>query len=223
MVSETGELIRPNAFLPMAERLELAQAIDRWVVSAATRLAAHERATDGEVCLSINISPKSLADPSFPEHIEAEITAAGIDPSALTFEFSEAAAIFDVDATSVFSARLRALHRLVALDDFGAGLAALHYLHDVDFDYIKIDGELVGTVATSPPGRLVVGAIATVAKGLGKKTIATCVPDGDTAAMLQRLDVDYVQGYGVARPRPVGVMAGTHAPSDRDSPRADGS
>jgi EAL domain-containing protein (putative c-di-GMP-specific phosphodiesterase class I) len=147
----------------------------------------------------------------------------GIDPSALTFEFSEAAAIIDVDATSVFAARLRALHCLVALDDFGAGLAALHYLYDVDFDYIKIDGELVGTVATSPPGQLVVRAIATVAKGLGKKTIAKCVPDGDTAAMLQRLDVDYVQGYGVARPRPVGVMAGTHAPSDRDSPRADGS
>jgi EAL domain-containing protein (putative c-di-GMP-specific phosphodiesterase class I) len=48
----------------------------------------------------------------------------------------------------------------------------------------------------------VVEAIVGIARGMGKKTIAEFVADGETALLLEKLGVDFAQGFHVGRPEP---------------------
>ena len=51
--------------------------------------------------------------------------------------------------------------------------------------------------------RLVVEAIVGFARGMGERTVAEFVADGDTASLLREKGVDYAQGYYIGLPRPV--------------------
>ena len=51
-----------------------------------------------------------------------------------------------------------------------------------------------------------------IARGLGTRTVAEFVGDEPTVALLQRLGVDYGQGYHLGMPVPVGdVLEGERA------------
>ena len=86
------------------------------------------------------------------------------------------------------------------MDDFGAGFASFHYLKHVKFDYLKIDGEFIRSLCSTPTDQLVVKAVVTIAHGLGARTVAEFVGDDETVELLRELGVDYGQGYHLGRP-----------------------
>jgi EAL domain-containing protein (putative c-di-GMP-specific phosphodiesterase class I) len=153
--------------------------------------------------LHVNLSGKSIGDPRVAALTEKAITDAGIDPAGLIFELTETAAIGNIEMAKAFAHRLRALGCQLALDDFGAGFGSFYYLKTLPFNYFKIDGDFIRGVTASPMDRLVVEAIVGIAKGMGKKTIAEFVADGETVRLLEKSGVDYAQGYHVGRPRPL--------------------
>ena len=51
--------------------------------------------------------------------------------------------------------------------------------------------------------QLVVEAIVGIAQGMGKKTIAEFVSDSETALLLEKIGVDYAQGYHTGHLGPV--------------------
>jgi diguanylate cyclase (GGDEF)-like protein/PAS domain S-box-containing protein len=198
-----GELIAPNAFLYAAERFGLITAIDRWVVSQAIALVKAEQDRGRRVVLAVNLSGHSIGDPDLAAQIDREIDEGGIDASSLVFEITETAAIRDLEAAQRFTLRLHHRGCRFALDDFGAGFASFYYLKSLPFDYIKIDGDFIRGLSQQPVDQLVVGAIVTIAKGMGKRTIAEFVGDAETRDLLRAEGVDCVQGFYVGRPRPV--------------------
>jgi EAL domain-containing protein (putative c-di-GMP-specific phosphodiesterase class I) len=127
----------------------------------------------------------------------------------LTFELTETAAIANVEDAKAFATRLRAKGCQFALDDFGAGFGSFYYLKTFPFDYLKIDGDFIRGLATSPMDRLVVEAIVSIARGMGKKTIAEFVADEETARLLREIGVDCAQGYHIGRPRPASEVLRT--------------
>jgi EAL domain-containing protein (putative c-di-GMP-specific phosphodiesterase class I) len=88
----------------------------------------------------------------------------------------------------------------VAIDDYGAGFGPFHYLKQIPFDLIKIDGSFVRDMPNSDADQLTVQAIVQIARGLGKTTIAEFVQDDVTAQMLREYGVDMAQGYHLGRP-----------------------
>jgi len=206
MMGEGDDLIPPAAFLYVGERFDLIQAIDRWVVrSTIALLAAHKRA-GRPIHLSLNLSAKSVTDPELPGYVTAELLAAGIDGRGLCVEVTETAAIVNVDRAKRFARTLEELGCEFALDDFGAGFASFYYLKHLAFDYVKIDGEFIRDLPGSRVNQLVVQSVVDIARGLGKRTIAEFVGDQETQDLLKGYGVDYVQGFHVARPRPLGPM-----------------
>jgi EAL domain-containing protein (putative c-di-GMP-specific phosphodiesterase class I) len=181
----------------------LIQPIDRWVVRRAIELLATEKHAGREVSLSINLSAKSLTDPSLTAFVAGELSNAGIDGTGLCVEVTETAAIINVDRAQRFAQRLAELGCEFALDDFGAGFASFYYLKHMVFDYVKIDGEFIERLPDSHVNQLVVQAVVGIARGLGKRTIAEFVSDSETVELLDRYGVDYVQGFFVAKPRPL--------------------
>ena len=173
-----SEPILPNAFLYVAERSGLIQAIDGWVVRNAIRLIAEHAAT--RLVLSVNLSGKSINDPKLVALIERTIDDARIDPTRLIFELTETAAIANFEQAASFATRLRGRGCRFALDDFGGGFASFYYLKNFPFDYIKIDGGFIRGLVSNPMDQIVVKAIVTMAQGLGKKTVAEFVAEQDT-------------------------------------------
>jgi EAL domain-containing protein (putative c-di-GMP-specific phosphodiesterase class I) len=98
---------------------------------------------------------------------------------------------------------LRASGCQLALDDFGVGFSSLYYLRYLPVDYLKIDGSFIRTLVADPQSQQIVRAIADLARGMGRATIAECVEDAATLDMVRSLGVDYAQGYHISRPLPV--------------------
>ena len=200
---EGGELLAPSAFLYAAERFGLIQEIDCWVARQAIALIAEYAAAGRKLVLHLNLSGKSIGDPRVAALTEKAIADAGIDPASLIFELTETTAIGNIEVAKAFAHRLRARGCQLALDDFGAGFGSFYYLKALPFSYFKIDGDFIRGVAASPMDQLVVEAIVGIARGMGKKTIAEFVADGETVRLLQKCGVDYAQGYHVGRPGPL--------------------
>jgi diguanylate cyclase (GGDEF)-like protein/PAS domain S-box-containing protein len=208
MISTDGDLIAPAMFLSIAERLNLVQEVDRWVVRHAIALLAERERAGHHDCFDVNLSARSIVDPELPELIKHELDAAGVDPASLTFEVTETVAITDVDRARRFSRALGEMGCGFALDDFGSGFASFSNLKHLPFDEVKIDGEFIDDLATSPVNQLIVRSVVEIARGLGMKTVAECVGDDATIELLRGYGVDFAQGFHIGRPVPMEELSG---------------
>jgi diguanylate cyclase (GGDEF)-like protein/PAS domain S-box-containing protein len=201
--------IMPSAFLYVAERFGLIQALDAWVARSAIRLIAADAQNGRRLMLNVNLSGKSVSDPKLALIIETALDEAGIDPSRLIFELTETAAIGSFEQATAFATRLRDRGCQFALDDFGAGFGSFYYLKNFPFDFIKIDGAFIRGLVSNPMDQLVVQAIVSIATGLGKKTVAEFVAEPETVSLLRTIGVDCAQGYYIGEPRPITDVLGT--------------
>ncbi len=203
MLDEQGDVIPPAAFIAVAERFDLMQEIDRWVVARAIRLMGEQRRAGRELVFEVNISGSSTGDPELLTIIEHELRANGVDPVNLVLEITETTAVANIPRAQQFAARLAELGCRFALDDFGAGFGSFYYLKHLPFDLLKIDGEFVRSCTTNQTDQLLIRAAVDIARGLGKKTIAEYVGDDETVELLRELGVDYAQGFHIGRPAPL--------------------
>jgi diguanylate cyclase (GGDEF)-like protein/PAS domain S-box-containing protein len=201
---DDGQIVLPGSFLASAERFGLMPAVDRWVIQQAVRLLAD---TDAALRLEVNVSGKSLADEALTQALEAELAATDVDPGRLIVEVIEQTAVANMEETRRFAQEVKRLGCRFALDDFGAGFGSFYYLKYLPFDYLKIDGDFIQSLPVNRTDQLVVQAVADIARGLGKRTIAEFVGDDDTLALLQDCGVDLAQGYHLGRPGPAEQIA----------------
>jgi diguanylate cyclase (GGDEF)-like protein/PAS domain S-box-containing protein len=200
---ENREPLPPSAFLYRAERSGLIQAIDGWVVRKAIALIAEHASAGLSLVLNVNLSGKSIGDRRLAALTEDALVESGIDPTRLIFELTETAAISNIEQARAFAVRMQARGCQFALDDFGAGFGSFYYLKNFPFDYLKIDGDFIRDVTSSPMNQLVVSAIVGIARGMGKKTVAEFVADAESAHLLRAIGVDHAQGHHIGMPRPV--------------------
>jgi Amt family ammonium transporter len=123
--------------------------------------------------------------------------------AALCFEITETAAVTNLTDAIHFMRELQARGCRFALDDFGSGISSFLYLKTLPVDFLKIDGQFISHIASDPVDRSMVEAICKVGKALGIATVAESVETAEVLAELERIGVDFVQGYYLARPRPL--------------------
>lgn len=198
--AEEGNLLYPNSFIPVAERVGLMSQIDRWVVT--TVLAMLKKNQDAPK-LFVNLSGMSLGDKALLSFIEAGIRESGIAAERIGFEITETTAVKDLAQAERWIIRLKALGCSFALDDFGVGFSSFSYLSTLPVDYLKIDGSFVREVATNPKQLALVQAMNAVAHTLGKKTIAEFVENETIVNLLKEIGVDCGQGYYFGKPAPL--------------------
>jgi diguanylate cyclase (GGDEF)-like protein/PAS domain S-box-containing protein len=201
-LSEGSQLILPGAFLGAAERSGLVIELDRWVVAQAIELIARQRDVGNDIRLEVNLSGRSVGDEELPAAIEAMIAERGIDADRLIFEVTETAAIANMAEAREFAESLTHLGCRFALDDFGAGFGSFYYLKYLPLDFLKIDGDFIRKLKVSEVDQVLVRGMVEVARGLGVRTIAEFVEDGETLELLRDYGIDYAQGFHVGRPEP---------------------
>jgi len=205
MRDEDKAVIRPDAFIPAAERYNLMPTIDRWVVGQVFKHIASIRSDNSEKIVAINLSGTSLADEGMLSYILDAAKKYQIDLSKICFEVTETAAISNLAKASQFIKSLKTRGCRFSLDDFGSGLSSFTYLKNLPVDYIKIDGSFVVDMINDPIDRAMVDAIVRVAHVMQVEVIAEWVENEDTLNLLKDMGVDYVQGYHLCVPEEVGI------------------
>ncbi len=207
MQDETGGTISPNVFLAAAERYNLSVALDQWVISTAFAwLTDQAQHLDSIYLCSINLSGHSLGDKNFLEFVIGQLSEMAIPPEKICFEITETAAIANFDSAIHLIGTLRARGCRFALDDFGSGLSSFAYLKNLPVDFLKIDGMFVKDIVDDPIALAMVRSINEIGQVMGKQTIAEFVENDAILEKLREISIDYAQGFGVGRPRPLSEM-----------------
>ena len=207
MEGEEDEIILPDAFLPAAERYNLANKVDRWVVRRALDwLASHPQQLEATEHCAINLSGQSLANIEFLDFIGRRFDETAVPSSKILFEVTETAAITHLSNAMRFFRTLRERGCKFALDDFGSGMSSFAYLKNLPVDFLKIDGAFVKDIVDDPIDFAMVKSINEIGRVMQKQTIAEFVENKTILKKLQELNIGYVQGYAIARPRPLDEM-----------------
>ena len=208
MIGQEGELVYPGTFLPAAERHGLMVDIDRYVIQHTFEWLASNPQHSASGRFSINLHSDSISDQSFLSFVIDVIESTEICMSSIIFEITEAAAVNNLDNALVFMTALSELGCEFALDDFGKGFSSLTSLKDLPVDYLKIDGGFIKDLLDNQTDEATVKAIIELARALEKQTVAEFVESTEIRDKLTTLGVDYVQGFGIARPAAIGTLFG---------------
>lgn len=198
--SELGELMAPDTFIPVAERFNIMQDLDKWVLRNCLETLQSFAQKGLDVSLSINLSGNTLSDLSALDSIVSTVRHSCISGQKLCFEITESAAINNIDNVVAFMHQLKQSGVKFALDDFGAGLSSFAYIRSLPIDFLKIDGYFIRNIRSDATNKAITAAFVQLSRELGIKTVAEFVEDKATRKMVVEMGIDYVQGYGVSRP-----------------------
>jgi EAL domain-containing protein (putative c-di-GMP-specific phosphodiesterase class I) len=176
-------IIMPGEFIPVAEKSGKIVDIDRWVLSRSIKLLSEVSAIPA---LAVNISGRSLDDPTLPLFIADELRRWEVPAKRLLVELTETSAVSDLHDARRFIEALQQTGCGVCLDDFGTGFSSFAYLKHLHVDSIKIDGLFIRDLPNDPDNQLFVKAMVSVARGLHKVIIAECVEDSAQGYHLER-------------------------------------
>lgn len=204
MQDDDGSDIPPMAFIPAAERFNLMPKIDAWVVRSTLNFLVENADFAKQVgCCAINLSGQSLSDETFLDNLVQQIQASSVPPEIICFEVTETAAISNLGKVKHFMERVKEMGCKFSLDDFGSGVSSFGYLKNLPVDRLKIDGVFVKDMVEDPIDCAMVEAINNIGQVMGLETVAEFVENDAILEKLREIGVDYVQGYGIARPQPL--------------------
>lgn len=213
MIDDDGTIIMPGAFMPAAEKYNLAANIDRWVITSTMEwIAGHTSKENRPLTVSVNISGQTVSSAEMLRFIMDKTEETGVSAEHIVFEITETTAIANIAAATSFMLTLRGCGFRFSLDDFGSGLSSFAYLKKLPVDYLKIDGAFVRDLLSDPVDYAMVRSINELGQLLGKETIAQSVETLHIADELRSIGVDYVQGHAYAKAQPLHMFTLTARP-----------
>jgi len=169
-------VLSPAAFLAAVDRAGLLAEFTTAVLDQAFADAVVWEEAGVDLGLAVNISPRSLLDPGFPDHLLALIERHQLPARRCTLELTDWIPAGDTSLVADALERFADAEVAIALDDFGSGSSSFRLLHwlPVRPDALKIGRADVGRLHT-PTGDAVIHAITDLGRRLQVPVIAVGV------------------------------------------------
>ena len=198
----TRGLLAPDAFIGVAESINLAGELGRWVMrSACADFAAWQSRGLGEnIVMRINVSPVQLVIDGFVESVAGILEEFGLARGSVCLEITESVVVQDIETTRITLAALKAAGVQIAIDDFGTGYSAFSHLKSLPVDTLKIDRGFVRELGADPGDLAIVRAIIALAEAFGLELVAEGVETEAAALTLLRHGCHRAQGFLLSRP-----------------------
>jgi diguanylate cyclase (GGDEF)-like protein len=201
-------VLLPDAFIGVAESMNLAGDLDRWVLRTACAEFSGWRARGvGQgAALRVNVSPLQLTTPGFVRMVADTIDEFGMDDGSLCLEITERAVVHDVESTARTLMELKDVGVQTSIDDFGTGYAVLSHLKALPVDMLKIDPRFVRDLGRNANDLAIVRAIIGLAEAFDLQLVAEGVETPAAAMALMQHGCRRAQGYLFSRPIPGNAM-----------------
>jgi len=197
----TRGLLAPDAFIGVAESINLAGELGRWVLRTACAQWAQWRSqgVNPALALRVNVSPAQLVTANFADEVAAILDEFTMPAEALCLEITES--VFqDVEVTRKGLLSVRDLGVKLAIDDFGTGYSSLSYLKSLPVDVIKIDKGFVLRLAEDEDDRAIVRSTIGLAEAFQLEVVAEGVETTTAADILLEYGCHRAQGFLLSRP-----------------------
>ena len=197
---ELGRLL-PDDFIRVAEHTGLITPLTSFAVERALADWVSVALTPPPFRIAVNLSPRSLNDPAFPDRVQRMLSARGASPEWLALEITENLIMSDPERSNRCLNELHDMGVRLIVDDFGTGYSSLSYLRKLPVDQLKIDRSFVIGLAAGEDDALV-RSIIDLAHNLRLSVIAEGVETAEVRDLLLEFGCDAAQGHYISRPAP---------------------
>jgi diguanylate cyclase (GGDEF)-like protein len=203
--SLTGETTSAAMFIETIEKYGLARDLDLAMINnsfAAKRAGMDANRPEANAKIFINLSVQEIQGRGILGYAEKLCQDLQLPPESIVFEILERDAIGDMTNMRRFLTNLRRKGFAFALDDFGTGYNSFHYLRELRFEYVKIDGAFVRNILTSKVDYALVRNLSRLCQDIDILTVAEFVENQEIWEALKDMGINYAQGYHISMPRP---------------------
>ena len=196
--------VSPAVFIPIAEEIGMIERITEWIFSEAMpHLAMWRRATQRDLFLSINLSPRHLLRDDLVSKLRDAARSQNVPPSAIILEVTEGGLVGGLDFVRERIQQLVMHGFLIAIDDFGTGQSTLGMLTELPIDKLKIDQSFIrNRIPDDPDAVKVLDAMLALAHGLQLHVVVEGVETIEQARHIRsRNPHALLQGYYFDRPQ----------------------
>jgi EAL domain-containing protein (putative c-di-GMP-specific phosphodiesterase class I) len=194
--------IRPDEFVPLAERTGNISVLTAWVLKKALWQLREWREEGFEPDVSVNLSAADMSDPDIADFVIKQLQAFGVAPQRLVLEVTESAVMRETNNAIATMERLQQHGVRFSVDDFGTGFSSLAQFKQLPVDEIKIDKSFVLGLQPQSDDAVIVRSTIDLGHNLGVKVVAEGVETAIAWRMLLDLGCDLAQGYLISRPVP---------------------
>jgi len=194
--------VSPMEFIPLAEESGAIIDMGDWILATACQTLAEWARKPGfeALSLSINVSPRQMAETQFAERAQHWLQATGAPAGQLLFEITEGIVLHNADKVIDQMHRLCQLGVGFSVDDFGTGYSSMSYLQRLPLLQVKIDKAFIRDVTYNPSSEAIVRAILALSHAMKLKVVSEGVETLEQRNMLVSLGCDQLQGYLLGRP-----------------------
>jgi EAL domain-containing protein (putative c-di-GMP-specific phosphodiesterase class I) len=211
-------LVKPDAFIPLAEEIGLIVPIGEWAIHDACVTAAR---WPSNLKVAVNISSAQFRHAGLVQVVMNALATSGLPAERLELEITETAHLVDNQSTLAVLHQLRKLGVCIATDDFGTGYSSLSYLQNFPFDRIKIDCSFVKDITENAASLNIVRAVVVLANGLGIPATAEGVENEAQLDQIRLEGCTEMQGFLLSEPLPAREIERLFL-SEIVAPKADG-
>ena len=192
--TDLGKVIPPFNFINVAKKNRLYEKLTSCIINNTLSVISKY-----QVPCSLNISIDDIENPHTLEMLYNMFNEFEYN-HLLTIELLETEEFKDYDVVLDFCTHIRSYGIKIALDDFGAGYSNFSHILKLPVDFIKIDASLISNIDRDSHSVIMVETIVGLAKKLDVQTIAEFVSSQKILDVVQKLGVDYAQGYHIGKP-----------------------
>ena len=198
---ESGRIVSPSVFIPVAEATGLINEIGMQITRQACLAGAQwQRMGFHDVSVAVNVSPLQFESDDLGGDIINAMSEAGLPPRLLQLEITESVAVSDPDRLRDVIGPLKTMGVKLAIDDFGTGHSNLAMLGRLSFDVFKIDRSFISSLYSDKQAPAIVEMILGMAETLGMETVAEGVETEAQQNFLRRRGCDQYQGFYYSPP-----------------------
>ncbi len=211
VLDERGNLIAPAQFLLPGTNPEGLSELDRWVFSTALDfLQTHAGNAAAQAAeFSLNVSGRSLQATEFHDWVTEQLRRNVVPAAHWLFEISETTAAQQRRDVARFAKKILRAGARITIDNVGGRDGEVGRLQPNGASSIKLDGSLVRDVVSDARAQRLVEALARWAAASRMDIAGVQVESEEVRDWLQRLGVDYIQGFVICRPEPIeSVLSG---------------
>ena len=198
-----GSFLRPDEFIPIAEKAGLIDRVDIQVFRKAAFFMRNVlKNSDKDVIMSVNISVRHLMKNNFMDEIKGIISSSGVPANHFEIEITESIMIDSAEKALKRIDEIKQMGFKIAIDDFGTGYSSLSYLNKFPADSLKIDKSFIDEMNSSDSSKQYVATIISIGHTLNLKVISEGVEEQDQLETLRSIGGDYIQGFIWGKPMP---------------------